>query len=65
MNILHTPARFFPSVGGVESDVLTLARALIKKKQNICVICADEPQEKRKSGIMGVSGLKKYSPLAK
>jgi len=41
--------------------VLTLARALIKKKQNICVICADEPGEKKIRDYEGIRVKKIFS----
>ena len=61
MNILHTPARFYPSVGGVEKYVLTLARALIRKKQDICVICAGEPGEESIRDYEGIRIKKIFS----
>jgi glycosyltransferase involved in cell wall biosynthesis len=46
MKILHTPARFYPYVGGVEKYVCTLCRELAGKKHDVTVICANEPFQK-------------------
>lgn len=43
MRILQTPVRFFPAIGGVESVVLGLSRALVALGHEVTVVCSDEP----------------------
>lgn len=53
MNILQTPVRFYPAVGGVENHVYYLSKELVKQGHSVKVICADEPTSKIKS-IFGI-----------
>jgi glycosyltransferase involved in cell wall biosynthesis len=46
MKILHTPARFYPYVGGVEKYVLTISQELVQRGHDVTVICANEPEGK-------------------
>ncbi len=41
MKILQTPARFHPSVGGVENYVYNLSRELVNLGHEVTVLCAD------------------------
>ncbi|MCX5696557.1 MAG: glycosyltransferase [Candidatus Omnitrophica bacterium] len=43
MRIIHTPARFYPYIGGTEQVVYHLCKGLVKKGHQIRVICANEP----------------------
>jgi glycosyltransferase involved in cell wall biosynthesis len=43
MRILQTPPRVFPYIGGVETVVLSLSRALARRGHDVTVVCADEP----------------------
>ena len=45
MDVLQTPARFHPFVGGVENYVYNLSRKLEERGHKVTVICADEPRE--------------------
>ncbi len=54
MNILHTPARFYPYLGGVEKYVLTLSQELVKKGHNVAVLCANEPIGKTTDDYLGI-----------
>jgi glycosyltransferase involved in cell wall biosynthesis len=44
MRILQTPPRLYPYIGGVETVVLGLSRALVELGHEVTVICADEPR---------------------
>lgn len=44
MKIIQTPARFYPYTGGVENYVLGLSKELIKQRNQVTVVCADEPK---------------------
>lgn len=43
MKILHTPARFYPYIGGVENTVYCLGKELVKSGHKVKVVCAAEP----------------------
>jgi len=43
MKIVQTPARFFPSIGGVQKYVSDLSFQLLDQGHQVTVICADEP----------------------
>lgn len=43
MNILQTPVRFYPAIGGVETVVLGLSRALAQRGHNVHVLTSDQP----------------------
>lgn len=43
MKILQTPVRFYPAIGGVETVVLGLSRALAQRGHQVHVITSDEP----------------------
>lgn len=66
MNILHTPARFYPFVGGVEYHAYYLCKELIKLGHNAKVLCANEPKLQKddvKNGIK-VTRLKYIGKIA-
>jgi glycosyltransferase involved in cell wall biosynthesis len=44
MNVLQTPVRFYPYIGGVENYVYNLSRELARLGQDVQVICAREPR---------------------
>jgi len=54
MKILHTPARFYPDVGGVEKYVLTISQELVKTGHNVTVVCANGPDEKTPDSYQGI-----------
>lgn len=54
MKIVQTPVRFYPSIGGVENYVYNLSKELVKRGHKVTVICANEPNIKRKETINGV-----------
>ena len=54
MKIVQTPVRFYPFVGGVENYVYNLSKELVKKGHKVTVICANEPNTKRKETINGI-----------
>jgi len=54
MNILHTPARFYPNFWGVEKYVLTIGQELVQKGHNVKVICANEPKGEISSCYQGI-----------
>jgi glycosyltransferase involved in cell wall biosynthesis len=54
LKIIQTPARFYPSVGGVEYAVYYLSRELVKLGYKVKLICANEP----KSNLNDIEGIK-------
>lgn len=55
MNILQTPVRFHPFVGGVEKYVLTLSQELAARNHRVTVVCANEPRSSSSEMIDGIS----------
>lgn len=53
LRIIQTPARFYPSVGGVEYAVYYLSRELVKLGYKVKLICANEP----KSSLKDIEGI--------
>ncbi len=49
IRILHTPARFYPYIGGVENHIFYLSKELVKAGYEVEVICSDEPRDERKN----------------
>jgi len=45
MRIVQTPVRFYPYIGGVESFVCELSKALVGRGHDVRVICSDEGQD--------------------
>ncbi|AEM57268.1 glycosyl transferase [Haloarcula hispanica N601] len=45
MDILHTPVRFYPYIGGVETYVHDLSKKLVKFNHNVTVVCAKVDEE--------------------
>lgn len=43
MRVLQAPPRLYPAIGGVETVVLSLSRALVDLGHHVEVLCADEP----------------------
>ena len=54
MNIIQTPVRFYPFIGGVENYVYYSARELVKLGHRVTVICANEPVTKKEEIIEGI-----------
>jgi len=54
MKILQTPIRFYPYTGGVEKYVLDLSKELVKRGNNVTVVCANEPESKKEDSIKGI-----------
>lgn len=52
--IIHTPVRFYPDIGGVNYHVLYLSKELVRLGHKVEIICADEP----KSEIDNIFGIK-------
>lgn len=44
MNILQTPARFYPHIGGIETVAYYLSRELVRRGHKVKVICSDDPE---------------------
>lgn len=42
IQVIQTPVRFYPEIGGVENHVYYLAKELVKKKTSVEVICAGD-----------------------
>jgi len=53
LRIVQTPARFFPSIGGVDKYVLNLSQELVNKGHSVKVVCANEP----KSNLTEIDGI--------
>ena len=64
MNILQTPPRFYPYIGGVENYSYYLSRELVKLGHEVTVICANEPNTKREELIEGIK-VKRLSYIGK
>jgi glycosyltransferase involved in cell wall biosynthesis len=64
MKILQIPVRFYPFVGGVENYVYYLSKELVKKGHDVTVICANEPNTKKKETIDGIK-VKRLSYVGK
>ncbi len=54
MNILQTPVRFHPFVGGVEKYVLTLSQELAARNHSVTVVCANEPRSPSSEIVNGI-----------
>ena len=64
MKILQIPVRFYPSVGGVENYVYYLSKNLVKLKQDVLVLCANEPKTKKEEIVDGIK-VKRLNYLGK
>jgi len=53
LKIIHTPARFYPDIGGVNKYVLDLSEQLVKTGHTVKVICANEPN----SDLKNINGI--------
>ncbi|WP_321421586.1 glycosyltransferase family 4 protein [uncultured Methanobacterium sp.] len=54
MNILQTPVRFYPFIGGVENYVYYLSQELVKSGHQIQVICANDPPSPETEILKGI-----------
>jgi len=56
MKIVHTPARVYPYIGGIENYVYSLSKELVRSGHSIKIICAAEPsfKDRRKSHLDGI-----------
>ena len=54
MNILQTPVRFRPFIGGVENYVYNLSRGLVRLGHDVTVLCANEPKSEREELMDGI-----------
>jgi len=54
MEIVQTPVRFYPYIGGVENYVYYLSKELVNRDHNVTVICANEPCEPEEDDIDGI-----------
>jgi len=54
MKILQTPARFYPSTGGVENYARCLGRELVGFGHDVTVLCANEPKSEEEEFIDGI-----------
>ncbi|MEN6329381.1 MAG: glycosyltransferase family 4 protein [Methanobacteriaceae archaeon] len=64
MNILQTPVRFYPFIGGVENYVYYLSRELVKSGNKVEVICANDPTSSKKDMVDGIK-IKRLSYIGK
>jgi glycosyltransferase involved in cell wall biosynthesis len=48
LRIIQTPVRFYPYIGGVENHAYYLSKELVKRGNNIKVLCANEPNSNQK-----------------
>jgi glycosyltransferase involved in cell wall biosynthesis len=55
MNILQTPIRFFPFIGGVENYAYNLSKEMVKLGHSVKVICANEPRLVLEEEIDGIN----------
>lgn len=56
MNILQTPVRFYPYIGGVESYVHNLSKKHVEAGHNVTVVCAKVKKEtKQREEIDGIN----------
>lgn len=55
MNIVQTPVRFYPYIGGVENYVYYLSKELVGLGHEIDVICANEPKTEEIVNINGIN----------
>ena len=62
--ILQTPVRFYPYTGGVEKYVLDLSKELVKRGNDVTVVCANEPESKKEE-ILGGINVKRVSYIGK
>jgi len=54
MDILQTPVRFYPFIGGVEKYVLTLSQELAARNHHVMVVCANEPRSLSSEIVSGI-----------
>lgn len=54
MNIVQTPVRFYPFIGGVENYVYYLSRELVNLGHSVKVVCANEPKSDAHETVEGV-----------
>ena len=54
MEILQTPVRFYPFIGGVENYVYYSAKEMVKLGHQCTVVCANEPHTKKEEIIDGI-----------
>lgn len=54
MNIIHTPVRFYPYVGGVENYAYYVAKELVRLGHKVRVVCAREPRGSAEEVIEGI-----------
>lgn len=54
MNILQTPPRFYPFIGGVENYTYYLSQELVRLGHQVKVICANEPPQEKTETIKGI-----------
>lgn len=64
MNILQTPIRFFPFIGGVENYAYNLSKEMVKLGHSVKVICANEPWMVADAEIDGIK-IKRLSYIGK
>ncbi|MFL5733316.1 MAG: glycosyltransferase family 4 protein [Chloroflexia bacterium] len=62
MRVLQTPPRLYPAIGGVETVVLSLSRALADLGHEVEVLCADEPA-RGPSTVAGIPTRRLWYPI--
>jgi glycosyltransferase involved in cell wall biosynthesis len=60
--VLQAPPRLYPAIGGVETVVLSLSRALVDLGHHVEVLCADEPSGSP-SRVAGIRTRRLWYPL--
>ena len=64
MNVLQTPVRFPPAVGGVESHVNAISRRLTNRGHDVTILCADTGSGPIDRAVEGLTVRRLYSPIS-
>lgn len=62
LRVLHTPPRFYPDTGGVETTVLETARGLVARGHRVDVLCA-AGRSRARAGVDGIAVRRLWSPF--
>ena len=64
MNVLHTPVRFPPDIGGVESHVNAISRGLVSRGHDVTILCADTGSGPTEQAVEGLTVRRLTSPIS-